>query len=101
MIPIIDDWVLIADDKCYTIARYLGETPRKDGKTDKRLASVSYYTSLDSAFKGLRVQLERKTLQGAFPGLSEALRAVKNSNEILCEEFKRIADILEGENATD
>ncbi len=100
MIPIIDDWVLIADDKCYTIARCVGEKVKKDGTIEKRLTNQHYYTSLFSAFKGLRVQMERKTLSGGFPGLTEALRGVIESNERLEKEFSRIADLLGGKNGT-
>lgn len=96
MIPIIDDWVLIADDKCYTIARCKGKRTDKDGKEIAILTNQGYYTTLPAAFRGLMAQRERITLQGAFPGLAEAMRAVVESNERLYAVFAEINEKLEG-----
>lgn len=97
MIPIIGNWVLVVDNTSYTIAQYFGERPRKGGGTDHVLRNQKYYTSLGAAFRGLRGQLERETLSKGFPRLTDAFRAVILSNERLENEFRRLADLLEGE----
>ena len=96
MTPIIDNWVLIADGNCYTIARYFGEQTDSKGRVRRDLRNVKYYTSLVAAFNGLRGQLEREILSEGFPNLCEAFRAVIESNARVTDAFNRIADKLEG-----
>lgn len=96
MIPIIDNWVLIADENNYTIARYLGKSVDKKGNVKTILKGAKYYTSLSGAFNGLRGQLEHEILSEGFPSLCEAFRAVIESNAKVAEAYNRIADQLEG-----
>ena len=96
MTPIFDNWVLIADGNCYTIARYFGEQTDSKGRIRRDLRNVKYYTSLVAAFNGLRGQLEHEILSEGFPSLCEAFRAVIESNAKVAEAYNRIADILEG-----
>lgn len=96
MTPIFDNWVLIADGNCYTIARYFGEQTDSKGRVRRDLRNVKYYTSLVAAFNGLRGQLEHEILSEGFPSLCEAFRAVIESNAKVAEAYNRIADILEG-----
>lgn len=96
MTPIFDNWVLIADGNCYTIARYFGEQTDSKGRARRDLRNVKYYTSLAAAFNGLRRQLEHEILSEGFPSLCEAFRAVIESNAKVAEAYNRIADILEG-----
>lgn len=96
MTPIFDNWVLIADGNCYTIARYFGEQTDSKGRVRRDLRNVKYYTSLVAAFNGLRGQLEHEILSEGFPSLCEAFLAVIESNAKVAEAYNRIADILEG-----
>ena len=98
MIPIIDNWVLIVDENCYTIAQYKGERPRKDGRIEKVLANQKYYTSLGKALEGFRGINERKILSGDFPDLTAAFLTLKKSNEELNLKFERIIKLLEGDS---
>lgn len=96
MTPIFDNWVLIADGNCYTIARYFGEQTDSKGRVRRDLRNVKYYTSLVAAFNGLRGQLEHETLSQGFQSLVDAFRAVIESNARVTDAFNRIADQLEG-----
>lgn len=96
MTPIIDNWVLIADEDNYTIARYLGKKVDKHGNVKTILKGAKYYTSLSGAFNGLRAQMEREILSKDFPGVEQAFKAVLESNKRLSGEFGRIMNVLEG-----
>lgn len=96
MTPIIDNWVLIADENNYTIARYLGKKVDKKGNVQSILKNPKYYTSLSGAFNGLRAQMEREILSQDFPGVEQAFKAVLESNKRLSVEFGRIMNVLRG-----
>lgn len=96
MTPIIDNWVLIADENNYTIARYLGKRIDKKSRENVILKNAKYYTSLSGAFNGLRAQMEREILSQDFPGIEQAFKAVLESNKRLSGEFGRIINVLGG-----
>lgn len=96
MTPIIDNWVLIADEDNYTIARYLGKRVDKKGNVQNILKNPKYYTTLSGAFNGLRAQMEMEILSQDFPGVEQAFKAVLESNKRLSGEFGRIMNVLEG-----
>ena len=96
MTPIIDNWVLIADEDNYTIARYLGKRVDKKGNVQNILKNPKYYTTLSGAFNGLRAQMEREILSQDFPGVEQAFKAVLESNKRLSGEFGRIMNVLGG-----
>ena len=96
MTPIIDNWVLIADEDNYTIARYLGKRVDKKGNVQNILKNPKYYTTLSGSFNGLRAQMEREILSQDFPGVEQAFKAVLESNKRLSGEFGRIMNVLGG-----
>ena len=95
MIKIIDDWVLVADENNYVIARYTGDSVDKKGRVTKMLSNKGYYTTLDAAFKGLRAKMELRVLSGDFDCIMEGLNAVMETNKRIEKEFARITAALE------
>ena len=101
MIPIIDGWVLIVDEHNYTIARYKGKKPRKDGSVETILREQGYYGSLGAALEGLRGKLERETLMMGYPTIHEAFRAVMESNERVSRAIDMAVKALDAHGRTD
>lgn len=95
MTRIIDDWVLIADENNYVIARHITDKINKKGVVEHVLRNKSYYTTLEAAFRGLRAQMERQVLSADFQYITAALGAVLDSNNRLEMEFRRIRKELE------
>ena len=90
MITLFDNWVILVDEKNYTLAKYLGDIRRRDGRIEKNLKIYGYYSVLSEALNALRVCLIRKCLSDGCRTLSEALRTITEENDRIEKLFKGI-----------
>ena len=81
MIELFDNWRIIPEEHCYSLAKYYGESKDEKGKLRKQQKIYGYYSSVDGALKALARELSRESLSSSVVGLPGAIQAIKESNE--------------------
>ena len=79
MIELFDGYKIDVDDYSYALMRETGSV-RKDTGKPKNVV-IGYYGSLSAALIALKGELVRQKLKNASVRLSEAVDAIKESNE--------------------
>lgn len=80
MIKLFDDWVILVNPYDYCLARYRGQTKRKDGGTDFNYDRIGFYSSPEGCLKRLGEELTREALKDRSVTLSEAVAVIRESN---------------------
>lgn len=84
----IKDWVIDADERCYTVGKLKTKTVKVKGveKTEEYIANPRYYTSLCRACEGI-LEAERKSIiRDNEMNLTDAIQRL----EKVQEEFRKL-----------
>lgn len=88
MIELIDDYVILVDDYCYTLAKKKQTVDKRTGKT--KLAYIGYFGTVEGALTALAKQLAKDKLKDAHTDLAGAVDAIRESND----EVKKLLENL-------
>ena len=66
MIKLIDNYVLDADARCYTIGT-LAKNKNRDGSITESIQNPGYYTTLPQALNAILKRIERDTTRAILP----------------------------------
>lgn len=92
MIKLFDNWIIEIDSRNYVLAQVTGTTmlKTKDGGTVETDVKKYYgfYPGISEALSALGKELSREKLMDGVYTLTEALRAIRESNQ-------QVADLLE------
>lgn len=80
MIKLFDDWVILVNPYDYCLAKYKGQSKRKDGGTDSNYDRIGFYSSPVGCLKRLGEELTREALKDGWHTLGEAVQTIKESN---------------------
>lgn len=89
MIKLIDGYGIKVSSGCYTIGKQSMRTNKKTGEQTECFTEMGYYTTVQSALKGVRKHLHRDILDKFDGTLAEAI-------QIINEMETRFNSMLEG-----
>ncbi len=79
MIELVDGYYILVDDYSYALVKERGSIDKRTGK--KQLYHLGYYGTVEKALQALAKELARNKLKGASVGITEAVNAIRESNQ--------------------
>lgn len=93
MITLFDDWVIVVNDRDFTLAKYKGtRTDKRSGKESPNLSVYGYFSSVSGALRHLGKELTRQKLRGRETTLKEAIRVIEESNAKVSDLLDRVLE---------
>ena len=92
MIELFDDYVIVVDELNYRLCKRMGKRKDKNGnETDEwNYKGYGYFGSVEAALKALSGILSNERLRGRESTLSEAVQAIRESNEAVKKVIERV-----------
>lgn len=101
MITLFDDWVILVNQYDYCLARKRGTTTRKNGKTEDVFQRIAYYSSVDGCLERLGREISKEQLKDGSHSLSEAVKAIRESNAKVSKLVKKVLAEMESDKYDD
>ena len=87
MIRVNENYCIDVDEKCYTVKI---DKHKEDKNGNPIFETVGYFSSLESAIKGVIISMNRKQLKEGVHSLVEALGIIHENNRKLCELLEQV-----------
>ena len=89
MIKLIDNYVIDADARCYTIGTLTKNKNKEDGTITESIQNPGYYTTLQQALNGILKRIERDTTRNTTGDLKALTEAIRASHDRVVEAFNK------------